>query len=196
MTGRAKNSVARTKAISNNPDEALGAIGRYDSKYLKYLGGVKDTGADVLDAFRSRDITRIEQTVLSIADSLKNHIFLIGMGCVIIDREGLYADAGYSSYLEYAKHLYEKTGLSPQSFSASKTIVERYIDYNADLKKHGFNFERNSNKLLLLENALAAHENRNEVLSASAPTHSASSKIIHARPMADRRCRCPCRKLK
>jgi hypothetical protein len=85
------------------------------------------------------------------------------MGCVIIDREQLYIDAGYHSYFEYAKHLYEETGLSEASISTAKTIVERYIDYHSELKKAGFNFERNSNKLLHLENALAAHKNRSDV---------------------------------
>jgi hypothetical protein len=35
------------------------------------------------------------------------------MRFVIIDREALYTDAGYHSYLDYAKHLYEETGFSP-----------------------------------------------------------------------------------
>jgi hypothetical protein len=70
------------------------------------------------------------------------------MGCVIIDREQLYIEAGYRSYFEYAKHLYEETGLSESTISVAKIVVERYIDYNADLKEYGFNFERNSNKLL------------------------------------------------
>jgi hypothetical protein len=53
--------------------------------------------------------------------------------------------------------------LSPQSFSAAKIIVERYINYNAELKKCGFTIDRNTNKLLYLEAALANHANKNEV---------------------------------
>jgi hypothetical protein len=82
---------------------------------------------------------------------------------VIIDREQLYIDAGYKSYLDFVKVLYEETGLSPQSFSAAKIIVERYIDYNSDLKKHGFTIDRNTNKLLFLEAALANHANKADV---------------------------------
>lgn len=59
--------------------------------------------------------------------------------------------------------LYEETGLSPQSFSAAKVIVERYIDYNEELKKYGFTIDRNTNKLLFLESALANHANRDSV---------------------------------
>jgi hypothetical protein len=82
---------------------------------------------------------------------------------VIIDREQLYIDAGYKSYLDFVKVLYEETGLSPQSFSAAKVIVERYIDYNAELKKYGFTINRNTNKLLFLETALANHADRADV---------------------------------
>jgi hypothetical protein len=65
--------------------------------------------------------------------------------------------------LDFVKVLYEETGLSPQSFSAAKIIVERYIDYNSDLKKHGFVIDRNTNKLLHLEAALANHANKADV---------------------------------
>ena len=136
---------------------------RYVSKYFKYLGKVQESGTDIIEAFKSKDINEIEKAIKNLTNSIKNHIFLIGMGCVIIDREALYAEAGYKSYLEYAKHLYQETGLSPQSISAAKIIIEKFLDYYSELRKYGFNLEYNSNKLLYLENALENHKNRNEV---------------------------------
>jgi hypothetical protein len=158
-----EKGMAKEKAIINRFDGAVTVTDKYESKYFKYLGNVRQSGASLLDAFKSQDIASIETAIKHLADSIRNHIILIGLGCVIIDREGLYAKAGYNSYLEYAKHLYGKTGLSPQSISAAKIIMERFIDYNAELMRHGFDIERNSNKLLHLENALLAHRNRDDV---------------------------------
>jgi hypothetical protein len=155
--------VPKTKAIVNRFDGTSPAVDRYETRYFKYLGNIRETGGTILDAFRTKNIASIENAIRNLGDSIKNHIFLIGMGCVIIERERLYADAAYSSYLEYARHLYEATGLSPQRISAAKIIVERFLDHHAELKKHGFNLERNSNKLLYLENALDNHGNKNEV---------------------------------
>jgi hypothetical protein len=152
-----------TKAIQNQFDGSFPAPDKYDSKYFKCLGNVKQSGAFLIDAFKTRDVSNIETAIRQLTDSIRNHIILIGLGCVIIDRENLYTDAGYNSYLEYAKHLYEENGLSPQSISAAKIIMERFIDYNNELARHGFDLERNSNKLLLLETALGNHKNRNEV---------------------------------
>jgi hypothetical protein len=155
--------MAKEKAIVNRFDGSFPVSDKYDTKYFKYFGNVRETSGDILEAFKTKDIFKIEGAIKNLTDSMKSHIFLIGMGCVIIDREALYADAGFHSYLDYAKHLYEATGLSPQSISAAKIIIERFIDYNSELKKHGFNLENNSNKLLYLENALENHEDRTEV---------------------------------
>jgi hypothetical protein len=153
----------KEKTIVNRFDGSFPVADKYDSKYFKYLGNVQETGVSIIEAFRTKDIFKIESAIKNLTDSMKNHIFIIGMGCVIIDRENLYTDAGYHSYLEYAKHLYEETGLSPQSFSAAKIIIERFIDYNSELRRCGFNLEHNSNKLLYLENALENHEDRTDV---------------------------------
>jgi hypothetical protein len=155
--------MAKEKAVINSYDGPVPARNRYDSKYFKYLGNVREASGDILEAFKTRDIFKIESAIKNLTDSMKSHIFIIGMGCVIIDREALYADAGFHSYLDYARHLYEETGLSPQTLSAAKIIIERFIDYNSELKRHGFNLKNNSNKLLYLENALENHEDRAEV---------------------------------
>jgi hypothetical protein len=77
--------MAKQKAIENRFDGSFPVSDRYESKYFKYLGNEAD--GDILDAFRTRDIVKIERSLKSLADSIKNHIFIIGMGCVIIDRE-------------------------------------------------------------------------------------------------------------
>jgi hypothetical protein len=155
--------MAKQKAIVNRYDGPRPHQDKYEARYFKYLGTLRETGEDIIAAFGSRDIKKIKQAIKDISNSINNHVVLIGLACVIIDREQLYIDAGYKSYLDFVKVLYEETGLSPQSFSAAKIIVERYIDYNSDLKKHGFTIDRNTNKLLFLEAALANHANKNEV---------------------------------
>jgi len=153
----------KTETIKNQYDSPFPPMDKYVSKYFKHLGNIQETGTDIIRAFSTKNISEIEMAIRNLANSIKNHIFLIGMGCVIIDREALYVDAGYRSYLEYANHLYEETGLSPQSISAMKIIMERFLDYGSELRKHGFSLEQNSNKLLYLENALENHADRSEV---------------------------------
>jgi hypothetical protein len=155
--------MAKLKAIANQYDGPRSPVDKYETRYFKYLGTLRETGEEIIAAFGSRDIKRIKQVVKDISNSINNHVVLIGLACVIIDREQLYIDAGYKSYLDFVKVLYEETGLSPQSFSAAKIIVERYIDYNSDLRKHGFTIDRNTNKLLFLEAALANHANKTVV---------------------------------
>jgi hypothetical protein len=155
--------MAKQKAIANQYDWSRPLVDKYETRYFKYLGTLRETGADIIAAFGSHDIKQIKQVIKNISNSINNHIVLIGLACVIIDREQLYIDAGYKSYLDFVKVLYEETGLSPQSFSAAKIIVERYIDYNSDLKKYGFTIDRNTNKLLFLEAALANHVDKADV---------------------------------
>jgi len=155
--------MAKQKAIANIYDGPRTVADKWESKYFKYLGSLRDTSRDIIAALGTHDIQEIKQAIKDLANSINNHVVLIGLACVIIDREQLYIDAGYRSYLDFVKVMYEETGLSPQSFSAAKIIVERYIDYNSELKKCGFTIDRNTNKLLYLEAALANHANRNEV---------------------------------
>jgi hypothetical protein len=162
--GKIKDTaLAKEKAIVNRYDGPLPVSDRYYSKYFRYLGSLRETDADIIEALNTRDIFKIESTIQDLTDSMKSHIFLIGTACLIIEEEALYVDAGFHSYLDYAKHLYEATGLSPQTLSAAKIIMERYRNYYSDLTRHGFNLEHNSNKLLYLENALENHEDKVEV---------------------------------
>jgi hypothetical protein len=165
IVGKAKEkdtALAKEKAIVNRYDAPFPA-GRYDSKYFRYLGNARESGEGIIEAFESKDIFKIESAIKGLADSANRRIFLIGMACLIIEEEALYADAGFHSYLDYAKHLYEATGLSPQTLSAAKIIMERYRKYYSDLHRHGFNLDNNSNKLLFLENALENHGDKAEV---------------------------------
>jgi len=153
----------KNEVIKNTFDSSIVQRDKYATKYLKYLGYTNEHSNNAIEAFKTKDINIIETALKNLANSIKSHIFYIGMGCVIIDRECLYADAGYHSYLDYAKHLYEETGLSPQRLSEAKIIIERYIDYNTELRKNNFNLEHNSHKLLYLESALFNHKDKNEV---------------------------------
>jgi hypothetical protein len=155
--------LAKEKAIVNRFNGLFPVSDRYEAKYFKYLGDLRETSGDIIEAFKTKDVFKIEGAIKDLADSMKSHIFLIGTACLIIEEEALYVDAGFHSYLDYAKHLYEATGLSPQSLSAAKIIMERHRKYYSDLHRHGFILENNSNKLLYLENALENHEDRTEV---------------------------------
>jgi hypothetical protein len=156
--------MAKERAIVNRFDGAFPvAADKYEAKYFKHLGSVGKANHALLEPIRKGDINSFEAAIKKMADSMRSHILIIGMCCVIIEREELYADAGYSSYLDYAKHLYEETDLSPQSLSAMKIIIERFMDYSSELKQHGFILEKNSNKLLHLETAFENHKNKNEV---------------------------------
>jgi hypothetical protein len=155
-------AMAKQVAIINHADASF-RMDRYERKYFRYLEPIQENGGDIIDALRAKDISRIENVMRNLADSVNKHILIMGMVCVIIDREELYVDAGYKSYLEYAVNLYEKIGVSVQTVSAAKIIIERYIDYNSDLNKYGFKIERNSNKLLLLELAIKNHQSKPDI---------------------------------
>jgi hypothetical protein len=52
---------------------------KYVSKYFKYLGNVQGNGTDIIEAFKTKDINTIETALKNLTNSIKNHIFLIGM---------------------------------------------------------------------------------------------------------------------
>ena len=153
--------MAKQEIIQNVFDgpESRAIVERMDKKYLRYAQEFQGAAVkDAITAFRTKDITIIEPTLKKLSDAQNTASFLIGMGAVIIERERLFKMAGYNSYLEYAQHLFEDLDISISTLSNDKIIVERYIDYNAPLLKAGFKLERNSNKLLFLEEALQNHD--------------------------------------
>jgi hypothetical protein len=96
-----QSAVAKLKAIVNQYDGPRPPVDKYEAKYFKYLGTLRETGADIIAAFGSHDIAQIKQAITSISNSINNHVVLIGLACVIIDREQVYIDAGYKSYLDF-----------------------------------------------------------------------------------------------
>lgn len=134
---------------------------KYHTQYLQNLH-YGDIGDSAVEAFRSMDITSIDEAIKQLAEHARNSILLIGVGLVVVDHEGIYEAAGYHSYLEYAAHLYEEAGLAPQTLSDAKIIAEVFLDHFSELKKAGFKIENNAHKLRYLETALANHPKSEE----------------------------------
>jgi hypothetical protein len=156
--------------IKNEFNAPFGASDKLEKKYIRYL---QDMGANsihqsVFESLKSRDIDRIEESMLSIANSMRSNILLFGLSCVVIDRENIYRKAGFNSYLEYADHLFEKMDIARQTLSDAKIIMSTYIDHYKGLSKHGFQLNKNAHKLRFLESALENHTNEDEVYSRAA----------------------------
>jgi len=147
------------ETIRNTFDDGM-AIDKYERKYLKYLDNFKTNkmAMEVLEAFRTKDLTTIEETLKTLARTTNTHLYLIGIGCLIIEREGLYKAAGSTSYLEYAqKRLFPELNMADSTLSDAKIIMETFIDNHKMLIKSGFKLEGNAHKLKYLTQALANH---------------------------------------
>jgi hypothetical protein len=131
---------------------------KYDKKYLQYVQDFQTkTTIDALNAFRTNDLPTIEDKLKELSASVATNMYILGLGCVIIERERLYIKAGYNSYLEYAHNFFDEADFPNATMSTAKVIMERFIDYNRQLKKAGFRLEKNANKLRYLEEALGNH---------------------------------------
>jgi hypothetical protein len=153
--------MAKQDAIQNLFDNSLSAVSsdKVDKKYLQYVQQFQGAAAeDALNAFRTRDITKIEAALKNLAVSRSTASYLIGMGALIIEREKLYRPAGYRSYLEYTQHLLEDLEIPDSTLSDDKIIMEKWIDYHKPLTKAGFKLEGNASKLRYLEAALENHD--------------------------------------
>jgi hypothetical protein len=156
----------RQEAIQNVFEGSTGALDKIDKKYLRYVQDFQGAAVqDAVEAFRTKDISIIEGTLKKLADSRNTSSYLIGIGAVIIEREKLYRQNGYRSYLEYTQHLLEDLDIPVSTLSDDKIIMERFIDYYKPLAKAGFKLERNANKLRYLDEALENHKNEDEVFS-------------------------------
>jgi hypothetical protein len=150
--------MAKQEVIQNIFDGSGAALDRIDKRYLRYVQEFQGAAVeDAITAFRTKDISVIEGTLKKLAESRNTASYLIGIGAVIIEREKLYRAAGYTSYLEYTRHLLEDLDIPVSTLSDDKIIMERFIDYNKPLSKAGFKLERNANKLRYLEDALENH---------------------------------------
>jgi hypothetical protein len=149
--------MAKQKVIQNIFEN--GDIDKYDRKYLQYVQGFQSNGLaeSVFSALKTKDIDTIEQTMKSLNNTANLSNYLIGLGCVIIEREKLFRTAGYDTYIGYAQHLLKELDIPEQTLSDYKIIMSEYIDNYKKLTKAGFHLERNANKLRYLNDALSNH---------------------------------------
>lgn len=148
------------ETIKDTFDESAMALDKYERKYLKYFNNFKSDkmAADVFQAFCTKDINTIEGALKGVARSANMHLYLIGIGCLIIEQEHLYRAVGSASYLEYAqKRLFPELEMSDSTLSDAKIIMETYIGNYKMLQKAGFKLEGNAHKLKHLNQALANH---------------------------------------
>lgn len=87
--------------IKNEFDGPLSGIDKLNRKYLRFMqdyempGGTKVT---VFEALRSKDIEQIEASLVNVANHMRSNLLLIGMSCLVIERENLYQKVGFRSY--------------------------------------------------------------------------------------------------
>jgi hypothetical protein len=159
-----KKIMAKQEVIQNLFDG--GQLDIYDRKYLKYLPVPQNDRNynEIIKALRTHDINAIENSIKGIANIVNNGMSILGMVCMIIERERLYDGTEYGwSYLRYAEHLVEELNIPIATLSDSKIIMERFVDYQKPLIKAGFVLERNANKLRYLDDALENHDDKDEV---------------------------------
>lgn len=150
--------------IQNVFDSTFPVKDKYHLKYLQNLYSNDMTNDAMIEALQTKDRSAIENVIKASANRIKSSILLIGVGCVIIDREALYAGTGHGSYLAYAMNLADLIGVPPQTISDAKIIGEIFVDYFDKLKKVGFNPEGNAHKLRFVRLALENHpEQEDEV---------------------------------
>jgi len=153
--------MAKQETIKN-AFEGTTALDVYDRKYLKFFADeyTDKASVNIYHALKTKDIAVIEDSLKDVANTASNFLVLIGLSCVIIERERLYENTEFGvSYLRYADHLFDELNIPASTLSTAKIIVENYITYHKQLIKAGFKMLRNSNKLLYLPEAL---ENHNE----------------------------------
>ena len=159
------------KAIRNEYEEDALVPNRFEKKYLKFVDDFsrRDALADeIFGALKSKDIGKIESSMISLANSVRTNILLIGFTCLIVERENIYKKAGYHSYIEYSQTLLEKLEMSNQSLSDAKIIMGAYIDHYKGLQRHDFRLERNAHKLRYIDEAISNHSDPEEVYNRAA----------------------------
>jgi len=132
----------------------------FDRKYIKYLPSLPQDRLinGVLDALRSHDLPTIEKSLIPIANISNNSMYLLGIVCLIIERERLYEGTEFGvSYLRYTEHLVEKLNIPIATLSEAKVLMEVFIEYHRPLMRAGFTIERNASKLRYLPEALENH---------------------------------------
>jgi hypothetical protein len=152
--------MAKHEVIQNIFDGG-GALDVYDRKYLKYFTDdyTDRVSVNVFNALKTKDINVIEDCLKDISNTTTNFMMLIGLSCLIVERERLYEGTEYGiSYLRYADHLFDEMNIPVSTLSEAKIIVENYIDHYRQLSKAGFKLARNAMKLRYLPEALENHQ--------------------------------------
>jgi hypothetical protein len=133
----------------------------FHRKYLKYFEAdfTDKASNNVVHALQTKDIAVIEDALKDISNTANNFLMLIGLSCVVIEKERLYENTDFGiSYMRYADHLFDELNIPSSTLSAAKIIVENFMTYNKQLIKAGFKMARNSNKLIYLPEALENHQ--------------------------------------
>jgi hypothetical protein len=164
-------TAVKNAVIKNEFDGSLGQLDKLDRKYFRFVQDYTQPDSiaeSVFEALKSKDIEHIEASLSVVANNMRSNLLLIGLSCLIIEREDLYRKAGFRSYLEYSGRLFEKLEMPPQTLSDAKNIMGAYVDHYKGLAKHDFKLGRNAHKLRFLDEALANHTNADEVYSRAA----------------------------
>jgi hypothetical protein len=154
------------KTVKNEYEDGAFLPNRFEKKYLKFIEDFsrRDVLADeIFEALKSKDIEKIETSMVTLANSIRTNVLLIGLTCLIVERENIYRKAGYHSYIEYSQTLFEKLQMSNQSLSDAKIIMGAYIDHHKGLQKYNFRLERNAHKLRYIDEAISNHSDLEEV---------------------------------
>jgi hypothetical protein len=91
--------------VIKNTFEGTTALDVYDRKYLKYFAAdyTDKASVNIYNVLKSKVIDLIENNLKDIANTASNFLVLIGLSCVIIERERLYENTEFGvSYLRYA----------------------------------------------------------------------------------------------
>jgi hypothetical protein len=159
------------QTIKNEYDDGALVPSRFEKKYLRFVDDFsrRDTLADeIFEALKSKDLTKIEASMITLANSVRTNILLIGLTCLVIERERIYKRAGYYSYIEYSQTLFDKMEMSNQSISDAKIIMGAYIDHYKGLQKYNFRLERNAHKLRYIDEAISNHSDLDEIYNRAA----------------------------
>jgi hypothetical protein len=159
------------KVIKNEYDGDILVPNRFEKKYLRFVEDFsrRDALADeIFEALKSKDVEKIEASVVALVNSIKTNMLLIGLTCLVVEREHIYKKAGYNSYIEYSQTLFGKLEMSNQSLSEAKVIMGAYIDHYKGLQKYNFRLERNAQKLRYIDEAISNHSDLDEVYNRAA----------------------------
>lgn len=127
-----------------------------DRYHIRYIDDV-DAGDIAASVAMSGDLDLIEDAIKTFATQARSAIISIGLLCVAIDREHLYKQGGFTSYLDYMQHLEDAANIPPQTLSDAKRIAETYLDHFQKLQQYNFRVVGNAHKLRFLDIAVERH---------------------------------------